>query len=166
MHISDSGTIHLREIYMQDAHKKYDIRDFHGALLDIISVMNHPLRDENLLREASVKLDQALFPLLVAIDRYGPGGVVELADRLGRDYTTVSRQVKRLEALALAQKQPGEKDRRVSVVTVAPQGKILIDKINQARERLMNQIFADWTPDDVETLFRLVRKYAQSVKGE
>ncbi len=31
---------------MQDAHNDYDITDFHGALLDIISVMNQPLRDE------------------------------------------------------------------------------------------------------------------------
>ncbi len=29
---------------MQDAHNDYDITDFPGALLDIISVMNQPLR--------------------------------------------------------------------------------------------------------------------------
>jgi hypothetical protein len=28
---------------MQDAHNNYDITDFHGALLDIISVMNQPV---------------------------------------------------------------------------------------------------------------------------
>lgn len=33
-----------------------------------------------------------LFPLLVAVGRHGPVGVVELADHLGRDYTTVSRR--------------------------------------------------------------------------
>jgi hypothetical protein len=30
---------------MQHAHK-YDVTDFHGALLDIISVMNQPKRDD------------------------------------------------------------------------------------------------------------------------
>ncbi len=35
---------------MQDAHNDYDITDFHGALLDIISVMNQPLRDEQILQ--------------------------------------------------------------------------------------------------------------------
>lgn len=79
---------------MQDAHNNYDITDFHGALLDIISVMNQPVRDEQLLQAADVQIDQILFPVLVAIGRYGPVGVVELADSLGRDYTTVSRQVK------------------------------------------------------------------------
>ncbi|POP44422.1 MarR family transcriptional regulator [Superficieibacter electus] len=151
---------------MQDAHKSYDITDFHGALLDIISVMNHPLRDEILLNEANVRLDQTLFPLLVTIGRYGPVGVVELAARLGRDYTTVSRQIKRLEGLALVNKQPAAHDRRVSEVTVAPQGDALLNNINQARQRLMNRIFRQWSPQDVDALFRLVRKYANCVKGE
>ncbi|MBL5882658.1 MarR family winged helix-turn-helix transcriptional regulator [Lelliottia aquatilis] len=150
---------------MQDAHK-YDVTDFHGALLDIMGVMNQPQRDDILLSEAGVSLDQILFPLLVAIDRYGPVGVVELADGLGRDYTTVSRQVKRLEAQGLAQKKPGTKDRRVSEVTISTQGKALTMKIAEARMTLMNQIFKDWQEDDVGNLFRLVRKYADSIKGE
>lgn len=150
---------------MQDAHK-YDVTDFHGALLDIMGVMNQPQRDDILLSEADVSLDQILFPLLVAIDRYGPVGVVELADGLGRDYTTVSRQVKRLEAQGLVQKKPGAKDRRVSEVTISEQGKALTMKIAEARMTLMNEIFSDWQEDDVGNLFRLVRKYADSIKGE
>ncbi|STT11773.1 putative regulatory protein MarR [Klebsiella pneumoniae] len=68
---------------MQYAHNDYDITDFHGALLDIISVMNQPLRDEQILQAAGVQLEQMLFPLLVAVGRHGPVGVVELADHLG-----------------------------------------------------------------------------------
>lgn len=151
---------------MQHAHKKNDVTDFHGALLDIISVMNHPQRDEALLAAANVKLDQALFPLLVTIGRYSPSGVVELADRLGRDYTTVSRQVKRLEALGLAQKQPAERDKRISEVTLSEQGKALTNSIDDARQTLMNRIFAGWPEEEISELFRLVRKYADVVKEE
>lgn len=149
---------------MQYAHKKYDVTDFHGALLDILSVMNQPKRDETLLATADVKLDQALFPLLVAIGRYGPVGVVELADSLGRDYTTVSRQVKRLQEQGLALKQPAERDKRISEVTLSEQGKALTTAIDGARQKLMNAIFADWAEEDVKALFRLVRQYAESVK--
>ena len=35
---------------MQDAHNDYDITDFHGALLDIISVMNQPKNNPAVLR--------------------------------------------------------------------------------------------------------------------
>jgi DNA-binding MarR family transcriptional regulator len=151
---------------MQDAHNKFDVTDFHGALLDIMSVMNHPQRDETLLAAAGVKLDQVLFPLLVTIGRYSPQGVVELADRLGRDYTTVSRQVKRLQELDLAQKQPAERDKRISEVTLTAQGKAITTHIDDARQRLMNQIFTDWSSEDVEGLFRLVRQYAEAVKAK
>ena len=72
------------------------------ALLDIISVMNQPVRDEQILQAAGVQLEQMLFPLLVAVGRHGG----ELADHLGCDYTTVRRPVKKLEAQGLACKQP------------------------------------------------------------
>ncbi|WIO45042.1 MarR family transcriptional regulator [Klebsiella electrica] len=149
---------------MQDAHNNYDITDFHGTLLDIISVMNQPVRDEQLLQAADVQIDQILFPLLVAIGRCGPVGVVELADSLGRDYTTVSRQVKKLEAQGLALKQPNAHDRRISEVTLSERGKTLIERIAVARTRLINQVLAGWAEEEVAALFRLTRKYADSLQ--
>ena len=149
---------------MQYAHNDYDITEFHGALLDIIGVMNQPVRDEQLLQAAGVKLDQILFPLLVAIGRCGPIGVVELADNLGRDYTTVSRQVKKLEALELAHKQPNAQDRRISEVTLSEQGRAIFDAIAIARQKLMNQVLVAWSPEEVEALFTLTRKYADSLQ--
>lgn len=149
---------------MQYAHNNYDITEFHGALLDIIGVMNQPVRDEQLLQAAGVKLDQILFPSLVAIGRCGPIGVVELADNLGRDYTTVSRQVKKLEALELAHKQPNAQDRRISEVTLSEQGRAIFDAIAIARQKLMNQVLAAWSPEEVEALFTLTRKYADSLQ--
>ena len=149
---------------MQSAHNKYDITEFHGALLDIIGVMNQPVRDEQLLQAAGVQLDQILFPLLVAIGRCGPVGVVQLADNLGRDYTTVSRQVKKLEAQSLAHKQPNAQDRRISEVTLSEQGRAIFDAIAVARQKLMNQVLAAWSPEEVAALFRLTRKYADSLQ--
>lgn len=148
---------------MQDAHK-YDVSDFHRALLDIMGVMNEPARDDALLNAAGVRLDQVLFPLLVTVGKFGPLGVVELADRTGRDYTTVSRQVKKLLDQQLINKQPAAHDRRVSEITLSAQGKRLTDSIDAARQRLMNATFAGWPEEEVSMLFRLVRNYAEAVK--
>ncbi|WP_368300864.1 MarR family winged helix-turn-helix transcriptional regulator [Kluyvera sichuanensis] len=151
---------------MQYAHNNYDITEFHGALLDIIGVMNQPARDEPLLQAAGVQLEQLLFPLLVAIGRRGPIGVVELADNLGRDYTTVSRQVKKLEAQGLAHKQPNAHDRRISEVTLSEQGQAIFAQIARARQKLMNQVLANWSPEEVQALFTLTRKYADSLQQQ
>ena len=93
----------------------------HRALLDIAGVLMQPERDEALLAMAGLSLERALFPLLVLIERLGPIGVVDLAGRVGRDHTTVSRQVARLEELGLVQRDGAWKVERVSVLT-APSG--------------------------------------------
>jgi DNA-binding MarR family transcriptional regulator len=102
---------------MQTTHIREQIRALHEALIEIVTVINRPQRDAIMVQEAGISLDRALFPLLVVIERRGAIGVVDLADRVGRDYTTVSRQIAKLEGLGLA-RQAAAADRRVSQATV------------------------------------------------
>jgi DNA-binding MarR family transcriptional regulator len=74
--------------------------------------------------------------LLVGIERFGPIGVVESADRVGRDYTTVSRQVANLESLGLAERRSGAADRRVREAAITPKGKAMTDLGDGAGERI------------------------------
>ena len=140
------------------------IRSLHGALVDIFIVMNRPDRDEVLIREAGVRLDRALFPLLVGIERFGPIGVGELADGVGRDYTTVSRQVAKLECLELVERQASAADRRVREATVTQKGKAMTDLIDAGRERIGRAVFETWDPHEIDELVRLMRKFADAVK--
>jgi DNA-binding MarR family transcriptional regulator len=151
---------------VQDAHISVQIRALHAALLSIISVMNRPQRDEALIKEAGIPLDRALFPLLVGIERFGPIGIVDLADRAGRDYTTVSRQVTKLESLGLAKRQTGGDDHRVREAVVTPKGKAMTDAVDAARDRLGRALFAKWSERDIEELVRLMQKFAEDVQGE
>lgn len=148
---------------VQNTHISNRIRELHGSLLEIVSVMNRPQRDEAMVKEAGISLDRALFPLLVGIERLGPIGVVDLADRAGRDYTTVSRQVAKLESLGLIQRQPSATDRRVSEAVVTAKGKSMTDRVDAARERIGIEIFKTWDPDDLDNLVRLMRKFADAV---
>ena len=86
---------------VQNTHMSPEHRALHLALLEIIGVMNEPQRDEALIAAAGIRLDRALFPLLIGIERFGPIGVVELAAGVNRDHTTVSRQLAKLESLGL-----------------------------------------------------------------
>jgi DNA-binding MarR family transcriptional regulator len=151
---------------VQSTHIGDQLRRLHGALLDIVAVMNRPQRDEVLIREAGIPLDRALFPLLVCIERFGPIGVVDLADRVGRDYTTVSRQVARLEDLALVRRQGSSADRRVREAVISPKGKAMTDLVDAARERIGRAIFASWDAHDIDELVRLMRKFADAVNEE
>ncbi len=116
-----------------------------------------------MVRQAGIALDRALFPLLVMIERLGPIGIVDLADRVGRDYTTVSRQVSKLEELGLAERRESAADRRVREAVVTAQGKVMTDKVDAAREKMAREIFADWDAGDVTDLIRLMRRFATAV---
>jgi DNA-binding MarR family transcriptional regulator len=151
---------------VHNTHIGDQIRQLHGALLDIVSAMNRPQRDELLIKAAGIPLDRALFPLLVGVERFGPIGVVELADRVGRDYTTVSRQVAKLESLGLAERQGSAADRRVREAVITPKGKAMTDLVDAARERIGRAIFRTWEAPDIDQLVRLMRKFADAVKDD
>ena len=148
---------------VQNTHISEQVRALHEALVDIVSAINRPKGDEMMVREASISLDRALFPLLVVIERRGPIGVVDLADRIGRDYTTVSRQVAKLESLGLIGRRAAAVDRRISEATVTSKGKAMTDAVDRARERILGAMFATWDKHDIEELVRLMRKFADAM---
>lgn len=148
---------------VQNTHIGTQLRQLHGALLDIVGMMNRPQRDEVLIKAAGIPLDRALFPLLVGVERFGPIGVVDLADRAGRDYTTVSRQVAKLEALGLVERQAGTADRRVREAIITAKGKVMTDAVDAARDRIGRTIFGTWRAEEIDDLVRLMQKFADAV---
>ncbi|MBU6518834.1 MarR family transcriptional regulator [Pantoea sp. B270] len=144
---------------VQNTHNNAGFDDLHNALLMIVGTFNRPQRDELLIKESGIQLDRALFPLLIQIGRFGPLGVVELADRAGRDYTTVSRQVAKLEELGLAQRQKNARDKRVNEAVITAAGKAMTDKIDAARTQIYQQLFADWPAEERAELTRLLQRF-------
>ncbi|XXX47568.1 MarR family transcriptional regulator [Sorangium sp. So ce119] len=132
-------------------------------MVDLMALMNQPQRDQALLAEAGVSLDRALFPLLVGIERYGPIGVVELSERAGRDYTTVSRQVAKLESLGLIERRPSPTDRRIHEAVITDKGRQMTDALDAARQRIAAPILARWSEEDFSDLVRLMRRFVDDL---
>ncbi|POF34229.1 DNA-binding MarR family transcriptional regulator [Roseibium marinum] len=149
---------------VQDARSFDDMVGIHAALVEIIAVMNRPQRDDEILARAGVRLDRALFPLLVGVQHFGPIGVMELADRAGRDHTTVSRQLAKLEKLGLIERRGSVSDHRVREAVLSAQGRSYTDKIDSARQKIGRTIFASWEDEDLTTFARLMRKFADDIK--
>lgn len=143
-----------------------DNSELHRALMDLVDLINRPRRDEVLLRKAGVSLERALFPLLARIGVHGPLGVVELAERAGRDHSTVSRQVAKLERLGLVRRQPDRADRRVRVAATTAAGRRMIESIGSARQQLFDELLASWSTQERKELTRLVRKVVDSAGAD
>ncbi len=148
---------------VQGAHIRKFLPDLHRSLIDIVSVMNRPERDVAMLDAAGLALERALFPLVVLVERLGPIGVVDLAGRVGRDYTTVSKQVARLEELGLVTRRAGLTDRRMRKAVITPQGKAATDAVDDARERMALTLFRTWSRDDFDQMLRLLRMLADGL---
>lgn len=151
---------------VHNTHIKKMLPELHRSLIDIASLMNRPERDAQLLELAGLTLERALFPLLVTIERRGPIGVVELAEGVGRDYTTVSRQVARLEALELVERRSGSTDKRVREAVITPRGKEAANAVDVAREKMALALFRDWPREDFDELIRLMRMFADGMSGQ
>ncbi|WP_263383639.1 MarR family winged helix-turn-helix transcriptional regulator [Granulicella arctica] len=145
------------------AHIRASLPGLHGSVLDIVGIFNSPERDAAMLESAGLTLERALFPLLVLIGKFGPIGVVDVASRVGRDYTTVSRQVARLEELGLVTRRFKSADRRTREATVTSQGKAAVRAVDGARERLSLRMFRNWSRLDYDELLRLTRMLADGL---
>jgi DNA-binding MarR family transcriptional regulator len=116
-----------------------------------------------LLNEAGVNLDRALFPLLVRLARSGPLSVAGLADQVGRDHTTISRQLAKLESLGLIARPVGGADRRVRAAALTRAGDKIVRAISAARRRLLSRALAKWTPEDRAALAKLNRRFVDAL---
>ena len=145
---------------VQNRHVKAVFPNLHRSLLDIADAMNRPQIDQAMLAMAGLDLEPALFTPLVLVAKLGPIGVVRLADRVGRDYTTVSRQVARLEELGLVKRHVGTKDRRTREAIITRKGKAATDAVDAAREEIALMLFRGWSRRDFDELVRLMRMLA------
>jgi DNA-binding MarR family transcriptional regulator len=140
-----------------------EVVQLHNALIDLVGFMNSPQRDTALIQEAGISLDRALFPLLMGIQRRGPVGIVELAEMAGRDYTTVSRQVAKLESLGLITRQSSKTDKRIRAAVVSAKGREMATALDHARERLATEVLANWTKKDLQDMVRLMRRFVDDL---
>jgi DNA-binding MarR family transcriptional regulator len=142
---------------------KTEYRELHDVMLDFTSMMNRPTRDAALIETARVRIDRALFPLLVYIDRKGPIGVGELADVVGRDYSTVSRQVAKLDTLGYVQRRPSESDSRINEAVITEAGKEVTNALDKTRLELAERLLRNWSRKDLKDLTRLMRRFVDDL---
>jgi DNA-binding MarR family transcriptional regulator len=137
--------------------------EIHTVLLRLNGYMNRPDIDQAFLAHAGVKLDRALFPLLTRIGLYQPIGVVELASLVGRDHSTVSRQVAKLEGLSLVERQAAKGDQRVRLLAPSAKGRKMLGQFSAARRRFLGDRLGGWTDEERSRLLTLLRRFSETI---
>ncbi|GIP22215.1 MarR family winged helix-turn-helix transcriptional regulator [Paenibacillus sp. J22TS3] len=134
------------------------------ALIDIYSLINRPDRDKKMVAHAGVNLEAAAFRVFVGIGHLGSTSVGDLADMMGKNYSSVSRQIDKLETAGLVHTYPSSSDSRIRVSELTKYGQEINATINLTRERIMREAMADWSVEEQSDLLNHLRRLFESMK--
>lgn len=144
----------------------YDTRNVDAiasALIQLTGMLNSPRQDDILLGVAGVALDRALFPLLVRLSA-APLGVALLAEQVGRDPSTISRQIAKLEQLGLVKRPSKREDKRVRAAAITRSGARVVEAISEARRKLLSELMRDWPVAERQMFPLLLQKFADAMR--
>ena len=101
-------------------------------------------------------LSAAQSHILYEIDRQAKPSMQQIAETLGTDITTFSRQVQTLIKMELVQKEPDPTDRRVSLLSLTTAGKSIANTIDEQMNSYLDEVFSYLTEFEQETILRSV----------
>ncbi|MET9224120.1 MarR family winged helix-turn-helix transcriptional regulator [Streptomyces sp. NPDC088197] len=113
--------------------------------------------------KARNSMDRAAYLLLNRLDREGPMGVKALAEAMGIDSSTVTRQVAPLVDTGLVKRTSHPEDGRAVVLALSPRGRSRLDAVRDSRRRLMAEVTDEWTPREREIFTELLARFNTSL---
>ena len=102
--------------------------------------------------------------LLVKLAHLGPSRASDLAEFLGADPSTVSRQVSSLVKSGLIERRADPADGRASILVPTELGARRVREQERRRGETVIPVLEDWSIEDRENLLRLLRKYTDGVE--
>lgn len=109
--------------------------------------------------KARNSMDRAAYLLLNRLDREGPMGVKALAESMGIDSSTVTRQVAPLVDTGLVKRTSHPEDGRAVVLRLSPRGQLRLEEVRSSRRQLMADLTHDWAPDEREAFCTLLTRF-------
>lgn len=134
------------------------------AVIDLVSIMNRPDRDKKMIANAGVNLEAAAFRVFVGIVHLQPTSVGDLAAMMGKNYSSVSRQIDKLETAGLVHTYPSSSDSRIRVSELTKYGEEINTMISLTRERIMGEALADWALEEKNGLLNNLRRLIESLQ--
>jgi len=95
--------------------------------------------------------------ILYEIDRQHKPSIQKVAEALGTDITTFSRQVQSLIKMKLVKKTPDPDDRRVNLLSLTTEGKYVAASIDQQMNDYLNEIFSHMNDFEKDTVIRSIK---------
>jgi DNA-binding MarR family transcriptional regulator len=109
------------------------------------------------------QMDRAGYLLLRTLDEAGPMPIHALAERVGLDASTVTRQVATLERNGLAERRSDPADRRCCIVVPSAHGRALMLEVQRQRRERFEAVLTGWSAADRADLGRLLERLNREI---
>ncbi|TMD95337.1 MAG: MarR family transcriptional regulator [Chloroflexi bacterium] len=109
------------------------------------------------------EMDRAGYLLLRTLEETGPLPISQLADRVGLDASTVTRQVAALEGDGFAERRVDPADRRCCLVQPSDRGRRLMGEVQRQRRERFEELLSGWSDADRADLARLLARLNRSI---
>lgn len=125
------------------------------------------LRVQEFLDEADIPISAEEISILTVLAHMdGPERMKPLAEKLGRDATTASRQIAGLEEAGFVQRAPCPKDGRATVVTITRAGGKLVERTIPLTLALRSRAMKGISKSDAKVLVSALSKMLNNLRDE
>lgn len=140
-----------------------ELHQIEGLLARMADMRSSPRYLTRLLTLAGSPVQPSGWTILTMLHRHGEMRVSELADRLGLDQSTVSRQLKPLDAAGLIARTSYDTDRRVAIVALSAKGTTAYDAVRQRWLDDLAWFMRNWSDADRAQLGELAARFSDEV---
>jgi len=125
------------------------------------------LRVQEFLDDAGIDMSAEEISILTVLAHLdGPERMKPLSEKLGRDATTVSRQVASLEEAGLVERSPCPDDGRATVVTITKAGSKLVEQTILLTLALRGRAMKGISKAEAKTLVNALSRMLNNLKNE
>jgi DNA-binding MarR family transcriptional regulator len=110
------------------------------------------------------RLDRMALIVLGTLAKCGPARLTTVAERIGFDPSTVSRQVADLQKAGLLSRAADPLDRRAVLLETTTEGQSLMARLSQSRRKRLERLLTDWSDEDITTLANLLGRLNEATE--
>lgn len=103
--------------------------------------------------------------ILFEVNRQNSPSMQQVAEALGIDITTFSRQIKTLEKKGLIRKEQDPSDRRINILKLTPEGEMLERQIDARMKKFIEKILSQFTEFEREMVIKSIRMLNKAIIG-
>jgi DNA-binding MarR family transcriptional regulator len=134
------------------------VAELEQALTRLMRQASRPAFYRRLAEASGVPLDRSAYATLMRVSELGPARLTDVAEAVGIDISTASRQIRALETLGLVSRRADATDQRAFHVTLTAEGTRTLERTRRARQDAMRDMLAAWDDDDVGVLAALLER--------